>query len=223
MKKGAKLALGIVGVLAVAGAAVTAWQWDNIQAARYGLTMDQSTLNQRMEKNRKTLDDAMEQYAVPAYSFSQEEVDQLSDGSLSTEDAAKRLLDSGKEDGGTASAADSPDTEAQEEIREKIAEMYVLQAAYEGQLQAVVQSAIDEYSAGEHTAERRAQVVYDRMDELTELEAECDAKVDAVVRRLRELLKTTGQDDTLAKQVESAYKEAKSLKKASYLEAFRNG
>lgn len=221
MKKGAKIALGVVGVLAVAGAAVAAWQWDNIQAARYGLTMDKDTLNQRIEENRKALDDAMNQYEVPAYEFSQEEIGQLTDGSLSTEDAAKKLLESTAQP--DAVPAETQNEAAEAEIREKIAQMYVLQATYEGQLQAVVQEAIDEYSAGEHTAERRAQVVYDRMDYLMALEAECDQKVAAVVSRLRELLKATGQDDTLAKQVEDTYKEEKSLKKAAYIEEFRNG
>ena len=42
-------------------------------------------------------------------------------------------------------------------------------------------------------------------------------------KRLRELLKATGQDDTLARQVEETYREEKSLKKAYYLNAFRNG
>lgn len=227
MKKGAKIALGVVGVLVVAGAAVAAWQWDNIQAARYGLTMDKDTLSQRIEENRKALDDAMNQYEVPSYEFSREEISQLTDGSLSTEDAAKKLLESTTQpDTVPAEPQNTAETEqqaAEAEIREKIAQMYVLQATYEGQLQAVVQEAIDEYSAGEHTAERRAQVVYDRMDYLMALEAECDQKVAAVVSRLRELLKATGQDDTLAKQVEETYKEEKSLKKAAYIEEFRNG
>ena len=40
MKKGAKIALGIAGALVIAGGAAAAWQWNNITAARYGLTMD---------------------------------------------------------------------------------------------------------------------------------------------------------------------------------------
>ena len=37
MKKGVKIALGIVGVLVVGGAALAAWQWNNLNALRYGL------------------------------------------------------------------------------------------------------------------------------------------------------------------------------------------
>ena len=41
--------------------------------------------------------------------------------------------------------------------------------------------------------------------------------------KLRELLKKTGQDDTLARQVEQTYVEEKSLKKAEYIQEFQNG
>ena len=34
MKKGAKIALGVVGVLAVGGVAAAAWQWNNLNALR---------------------------------------------------------------------------------------------------------------------------------------------------------------------------------------------
>ena len=92
-----------------------------------------------------------------------------------------------------------------------------------GKLEAVVQSAIDEYASGDMTPERRTEVVYERFDELQAMEKECDEKVASVVSRLRELLKKTGQDDTLAKQVEETYQQEKSLKKAAYIQEFQNG
>ena len=101
--------------------------------------------------------------------------------------------------------------------------MYVLRSTYVGKLEAIAQSAIDEYTAGAHTEENRKQVVYDKLDQLTALEKECDAQVAQVVSRLRELLKQAGRDDALAKQVEQTYQNEKSLKKAAYLEQFQNG
>ena len=103
---------------------------------------------------------------------------------------------------------------AEEEIREEIATMYVLRSTYVGKLEAIVQSAIDEYTAGEHTSERRTQVVYGKLEELTALEKEVrPERWAAVVARLRELLKAIGQDDSLAKEVEATYEEEKSLVK----------
>ena len=99
----------------------------------------------------------------------------------------------------------------------------MLRSTYVGKLEAIAQSAIDEYSAGAHTEENRKQVVYDKLDQLTALEKECDDQVAQVVARLRALLKEAGRDDSLATQVEQTYQEEKSLKKAAYLEEFQNG
>ena len=227
MKKGAKIALGVAAVLAVAGAAAAAWQWNNLNALRYGLTLDQDTLDQRLEENRTVLNEAMDQYDISDHTFTEEEVSQLTEGTVSAQEAAKKLLEQpAQEVPQTEQPEQAPQADhAQEEaeIRELIATMYVLRATYVGKLEAVVQSAIDEYTAGEHTSENRTRVVRGKLDELIAMEKECDGEVAAVVSRLRELLKATGQDDSLARQVEETYQEEKSLKKAYYLNEFRNG
>lgn len=153
--------------------------------------MDKDSISQRLEENQRALNDAMVKYNVTQYSFSQEEIEQLADGSLAPEEAARRLLDGG---GAGALRTPAPDASptptptlstggdtaaveaAQEEIREEIATMYVLRSTYVGKLEAIVQSAIDEYTAGEHTSERRTQVVYGKLEELTALEKECDPR-----------------------------------------------
>ena len=229
MKKGAKIALGVVGVLVVGGVAAAAWQWNNLNALRYGLTMDSGTIEQKLQENEKALQDAMTEYKIPQYTFSQEEIAQLTDGTLSTEEAAKRLLEAqtplaaAPEGQADAQQAAEPPSEVDQAIQEQIATMYVLRSTYVGKLEAIAQSAIDEYSAGAHTEENRKQVVYDKLDQLTALEKECDDQVAQVVARLREILKEAGRDDSLAKQVEQTYQEEKSLKKAAYLEEFQNG
>ena len=249
MKKGAKIALGIAGALVIAGGAVAAWQWNNITAALYGLTMDRDTIDQRLEENAKALDDAMDKYNVPKYEITEDELSQLTDGTLDAQDVAKKLLEEQASSGGAekkqetasssgtgkkqetasssgASSGSTAKTELsaeEKEIQELIATMYVLRSTYVGKLEAVVQSAIDEYASGDMTPERRTEVVYARFDELQAMEKECDEKVASVVSRMRELLKKTGQDDTLARQVEQTYAEEKSLKKAEYIQEFQNG
>ena len=229
MKKGAKIALGVVGVLVVGGVAAAAWQWNNLNALRYGLTMDSGTIEQKLQENEKALQDAMTEYKIPQYTFSQEEIAQLTDGTLSTEEAAKRLLEAqtplaaAPEGQAGGQQAAEPPSEVDQAIQEQIATMYVLRSTYVGKMEAIAQSAIDEYIAGAHTEENRKQVVYDKLDQLTALEKECDDQVAQVVARLRELLKEAGRDDSLAKQVEQTYQEEKSLKKAAYLEEFQNG
>lgn len=228
MKKGVKIALGIVGVLVVGGAALAAWQWNNLNALRYGLTLDRDTIDQKLQDNQQALNDAMAEYNIQGYAFSQEEIAQLADGTLSTEEAAKKLLEgqtpqAASPEGASGQQEGAPQSETDQAIQEQIATMYVLRSTYVGKLEAIAQSAIDEYTGGDHTEENRKQVVYDKLDQLTALEKECDAQVAQVVSRLRELLKEAGRDDSLAKQVEETYQNEKSLKKAAYLEEFQNG
>lgn len=224
MKRGAKITLGIVGVLAVAGAAVAVWQWNNLSALRYGLTLDQDNLDQRLEENQAALNQAMNEYQIEEYSFSAEEMAQLADGTMTAQEAAQKLLDpETAQQPDVAPEAPAESVSPEQEIKELVATMYVLQATYLGKLDAVVQSAIDEYLAGEQTSENRTRVVYSKIGELTAMEKTCDSEVAEVVSRLRELLKATGQEDTLASQIESAYQDEKSLKKAYYLNAFRKG
>ena len=258
MKKAGKIALAVVGVVLVAGAVTVAVQWNNIKALSYMMTMDTGTLSQRAEENRKTLDKAMEDYQIPTYTFSEEEMAQLASGELSEEEAASRLLgQSGSGETETAeepepsqsqAPSESPSTsqapsasqsaapsqspaqsgdnstqEAEAELRQLVATMYVLQATYEGKLEAIVQEAIDEYTAGEHTSENRTKIVYSKYDALTKLEKECDQKVADIVARMRELLKATGQSESLADEVQKTYEEEKSLKKAYYIREFQEG
>ena len=258
MKKAGKIALAVVGVVLVAGAVTVAVQWNNIKALSYMMTMDTGTLSQRAEENRKTLDKAMEDYQIPTYTFSEEEMAQLASGELSEEEAASRLL--GQSGSGETETAEEPEPsqsqapsespsasqtpsasqsaapsqspaqsgdnstqEAEAELRQLVATMYVLQATYEGKLEAIVQEAIDEYTAGEHTSENRTKIVYSKYDALTKLEKECDQKVADIVARMRELLKATGQSESLADEVQKTYEEEKSLKKAYYIREFQEG
>ena len=214
MKKGGKIALGVVGALAVTGAGVAAWQWNNISALRYGMTLDRTAIEDKLAENEQALSGAMEEYHVSSYTFSEEELRQLNDGTLSVEEAAKKLLDE------SVPGAEAPAGQSGEQTAEK---SDVLRSTYVSKLEAIAQAAIEEYAAGEHTEENRTSVVYKRLEELTALEKECDAQVAQVVERLRSLLKQAGKDDSLAKQVEKTYQEEKSLKKAAYLEEFRNG
>lgn len=252
MKKAGKIALAVVGVVLVAGAITVAVQWNNIKALNYMMTMDTGTLSQRAKENRETLEKAMEDYQIPAYTFSEEEMAQLASGELSEEEAASRLLgqsgsgETGTTEGPEASQSQEPSQapsssqsaapsqsasqsgdnatqEAEAELRQLVATMYVLQATYEGKLEAIVQEAIDEYTAGEHTSENRTKIVYSKYDALTKLEKECDQKVANIVARMRELLKATGQSESLADEVQKTYEEEKSLKKAYYIRAFQEG
>ena len=100
MKKAGKIALCVAGAVVVCCGAAVAWQWNNIKAAGYLLTLDGATLDTRIEENERALDGAMEKYNVQSYSFSPEEVAGLTSGELSADEAAARVLEAVFDAGG---------------------------------------------------------------------------------------------------------------------------
>ena len=115
MKKRTKILLCTAAVVIAAGVGAAAWQWNNLSALRYGMTMDQETLNQKIEENRTVLNEAMEHYQVEQYEIPEEKLSRLTDGSLSPQEAAKELLE--QEDqkktassGGDSASSSTPDS-----------------------------------------------------------------------------------------------------------------
>ncbi len=245
MKNRNKNVLWILGILALVLALTALWQRNNIKALFYGLRMSSDSLEQQMHDSRKVMDEAMEEFHIEPHTFSDEEIAALTDGTLSIETAAELLLgepeqqepvpDAPAQEQAQAPAVEKPAgapapqqpavqsaaPSVDDQIQQCIAQMYVLQATYEGKLDALVQSVIDEYSSGELTQERKQQAIAGRISEALALESECDAQVDEVLTKLRSLLADAGRDDALVVQIEQTYQEQKSLKKAQYLKQYQ--
>ena len=219
MSRRGKIGLTVVLVLLAAVAAVVVWRWNDVQALRYGLTLDPITIEERLDEQQQVIGDAMDEYGVPSYEFTPEELDRLVRGEVTPEQAAQEVLAHRDPPQGSEDEPEPALSEAEQQIQRCIAEMYVLQSYYEGKLSAIAA----DVAASSDTQEGRQQAVMAKLDELSALESECDAKVAAVVEDLRAQLAASGQDDALARQVEETYQTEKSLKKAYYLQLYQGG
>ncbi len=224
MRTRTKVILTILALLAIAIGAVVVWQWNNLMALHDGLTMDPIAIQEELEEQQEQFDAVMDEYQVPHKEFTQEEIDQLVSGVLSTGEMADSMLQGEKPSNAQGQQEEStdPTTDVEESIQKEIATMYVLRATYEGKLEAIVQSALDEYAANDGSRSRE-EIVYGKMNELTALEKECDRQVEEVTSRLRDLLTQAGKDTDLADQVEETYQAEKSMKKAYYIQKFQEG
>lgn len=220
MRTGTKIVLSILGIAAILMIALAVWQWNNLKALYDGLAMDPAVIQEELDANQEAFEEAMDAYHVPKKEFTQEEIDQLVSGELSAEDVADSLIQ--KEEPSSGEGQTPPEETVEDLIQKEIAKMYVLRETYVGKLDAIVQSAIDEYAAS-GGSQSKEDIVYGKMGELTALEKECDQQVAAVTARLRELLKEAGQDNSLAELVEDTYQSEKSMKKASYIQQLRGG
>lgn len=233
MKKRTKILLGVLLVLIIAIGVLCVWQWNNISAARYALTLDQETVENRIIENEAELGKVMEEYGLTQFTLSEEEISSVTVGDKSADELAKQLVAS--QTATPDKAEDAHATDVPEEstpavsapaepsyedlIREQIAKMYILRSTFVARLDEIVNQAIYDYTVAEDfTYEGRVNAVSGHLDAVTVLEAECDTEVQKVVSELRRLLKESGQDDSLAKKVEETYKDEKSLKKSYYLQ-----
>lgn len=247
MRKPFKIALCVVALTVAVGLAAVAWQWDNITALRYSLTMSRQNVEENIEKNDQQLKDVLDQYQIPEHSFSKEELDVISGNEGALEDATNVLLNlptpevtaplptqEVQPSAGQPPLKPTPKptpkvtpkaekTDYTAKIRAQIARMYVLKATYVSELEGIVSATKAEFvalPANQRTDAKKQAVVMARVGELSALEGECDKKVATVVTELRRLLKADGQSGATADLVETTYANEKSLKKAYYIREF---
>jgi hypothetical protein len=103
-----------------------------------------------------------------------------------------------------------PDYE--QEVQACVAEMKAMENKFEKRLYGIVKEALDEYLALPESSRnlvKKVSIILSKKGALEAMEKECDAEVDEILTRMRAALAASGQDDTLAREAESAYKKKK--------------
>jgi hypothetical protein len=104
-----------------------------------------------------------------------------------------------------------PDYEA--EVQQCVAEMKVVEKKFQSRLYGIIVDALNEYLAlpvESRSLLKKVSIILSKRSALTAMEKECDAEVADILVRMRAALTASGQDDTLAKEAEQAYKKKKS-------------
>lgn len=117
---------------------------------------------------------------------------------------------------------EQPDPQAalRGELNKCVAEVYVMEAEYTGWLERANQSAIDEFAElpeAEQTTSAKYDIGMKYLSEALKKEKECDAKMQDVETRIRDLLTQLGESTSLADEIHAAYTEKKATLKAYYL------
>lgn len=117
---------------------------------------------------------------------------------------------------------EQPDPQAalRGELNKCVAEVYVMEAEYTGWLERANQSAIDEFTElpeAKQTTSAKYDIGMKYLSEALKKEKECDAKMQDVETRIRDLLTQLGESTSLADEIHAAYTEKKATLKAYYL------
>ncbi|MEG2378102.1 MAG: hypothetical protein RSC43_07085 [Clostridia bacterium] len=224
-----KIILCVLGAMLIVVAILVVWQWDNITALRYTLTMSSQTMEENIVKNNEQVKTVMDEYQIKEKVFSKSELDAMANDDAAVDKAAEEIAKNQKPPAAPPkkpanTAKPKSDTvDYTDEIRVQLAKMSVLRASYSSQLEGIVASAKAEYMSlppEKHTDANKQAVVMNHVGALSSLESSCDRKAGAVISELRRLLKASGKSSSVADSVESAYANEKNLKKAYYISKF---
>lgn len=238
MKVWKKILIVLLVLLAIL-AGLAFWQRDNLQALRDAAQYTPEELEEKLGENQQAMQDAVDAYPdIFVRPITEEERQALLDGTLTREELLDNLLGSlggltenGKVPGGQngtnsgSSAAPSEpqkpaDNAYQQELSGYVAEIYVLQAEYTGQLESMFAAAKAEYLAlpeDQRTQSNKASIASKYLSMASGLEGQCDAKMDGIVSSMESLIRANNGDMSLVDTVVYTYANEKSLKKSWYM------
>ena len=262
MRKQKKIICGILLAAVVGVVTLTAWQWNNINAALSFLRFSQEELEEKLTDNNQIIKDAVE--SNPSVNIrvevTEEERAALRDGTLTQEELVQSLLQKPESepeqsskpqtkpeqtskpqtpqtkpeqkpaDTSTApqpepavSAQPEPEPEQSEQekkVNALIAEVLVLREEFLIKLENLKAAAIADYSAipeEQRSAKALMSLASGYLARGTDLEKQCDARIQTIVLELEAVLKESNGDLSIAQTVYDTYVQEKSLKKAWYM------
>ena len=107
--------------------------------------------------------------------------------------------------------------EPKDRASEIVAELYVIQAEFIAELEAIGDLAYADYKATHYDRSKVVSIVDSYMGTASALEAECDNKVNTLLKELKAELEKAGGDQSVVKEIRNFYYNEKSLKKSYYL------
>lgn len=243
MKRWKKLLCGALVLLLLLVSGLIWWQRDNIQAIRDGLQYSSEEIEEKLQENQQTIQDAVNAAPeVVVRDVTEEEKQALKEGTITQEELADRLIgseqvpsnvndvpvQSSQQQGSStpveeATPEEKPptvDPEYQKKVSAIVAEVYVLREQYTIELDNMYETAKAEYksmSEKERTKENLVDWAAGYMSKAIKLEKSCDAKMDEIVLRLDTLIRENNGDLSLVDTVVYTYASEKSLKKAWYM------
>ena len=222
-------------LLAVVLGAVWLWmtQGNNIKALYLAIRNDKDTLAQIQQEQDKKQDEILKEYGLTRPDSTQSGgEDDLPVGETTSPNPTEKpeqTSQPGQETGGTSGSSSSGEaggsgspsdeqTELQEQLQQKINQLYDVEKQYRDLLDDIVDQTQTEFWSlpkDQQTKDNKMAIVKSKASMLIEQENQCDARVDAILDDIREILQQMGKSSDLADQISSYYEESKANWKAA--------
>lgn len=249
MRRKRKIVLGVLCILAVLLGLFVFWQWDNIMVLASMGKHSPDELVELLRENEAQREAALADISVRR--LTEEEKLAVKNGELSQEEAVALITGQIPASGGPGAAigvpppspgtvptasippkptsvADKPPISEAErdengELAELIGRIYVLEAAYTGELEQLLDSAIAEYLSlppEQHTTVSKLEIGTRYIGVADAMEKRCDEQMAALLNQIEGVLVASGGDVTLVGEIKTAYQNEKSLTKNYYLSLY---
>lgn len=216
MRKGKRI-LCIFLILALVIGGVCFWQRNNLRALYLSVRMSQEELSSRMEEQKARTEAASREAGVDIRGLTEEEQSALRDELISRDELIRDIAESNK---AQTEASTAEEASLRDQLTELFAELYVMQAEYTVWLENANQAAIDDFNAlpeKERSEGKKFSIGMEYLQKAKEKEAECDAKMDEMERKIRDILTQLGESTAVVDEIHATYLEEKATKKAYYL------
>lgn len=240
MKKRILKILAVILIIIVCSAGFIVYsQWDNIQAVAYYTKYSNDEISTMITENDQKVSKAVEKLPdITIHELTADEKEALKTGALSQEDTVNIILGKSvlvKEgENYTVVANETSDNSVEENstdeieaakqrVAENIAQIYVYKEQYSNELDSILKSAMEEYKSlpsGERNSKSKEDIAFKYLDVALNLEKECDANMEAIIKEISSDLKIYGGDKSVVDDIKEVYENEKSLKKAYYLSIY---
>lgn len=213
MKILGKILLIILAVIILTVGGLCVWQWDNINSLITAVRLSDDEISKRLGNATEKLSGEMTEVGL-IRELTDEEREKIKSGEMSADEAAEKLT------GEKNSPKSSKSAQREIIINKYLAQLYVLEAKFEGDLSAFVDMLHAEFYAyppEERNTLLRDTVIASHIGELSQMEKTCDSKVKKLMDNLTAELKSIGADTSVVKTFNETYSSKKNLKKAQYM------
>lgn len=219
------IVFGIIGIVAYS-------QWNNIEALIVSQKYTSEERENLQQENDKAVNNILEAMPEVEIAPMTEELEKLiAEGKITEDEAVGVMIGNIKlEDilakGEQKSEEVKEETPANQDyvnskakLDELIAKIYVLKASFIGQIEGLIEQAKNEYVSSKGKI-KKATLVGRYMGKGKALEKKCDAQIANIIAQIKVELEKTGGDIGLVDQIQKAYENEKSLKKAELVDRY---
>ena len=204
----------------------------NIKAIYTAFKYTPSEVEERIENNKEIVEKFLEEENnITVRDLTKEESEALSKGELTEEEIVEKLIEK-KEIPKDNKPVNNQEPKKEEEkteednnvsqaIAQAIAKLYIQKNTYLSKLDVIEKEATKRFwSLKDQTTEVKRTIIAEYLPRVAEWETECDNIVYSILDEVREVVKKSGQDESIVKKLEEAYLNEKTLKKSYFISRY---